>query len=322
MPRPGRAPTTISSGCRRRTPGRGRGPRPRSSAGRPGGPAARSGVHGMSLVRRPCPRPPASRHRPDQDILIRARAAAGCESRRLVGARALDDAVAVRRHRRQGRVHLHDHPRSGGRSFGGTTRRSSPTTTSPGSVSTGSIWSGCRSGTGCCTPILRTSAAADILDAAMDSAERYGLKVLLDLHARLGLAERPRPQRQGRPPAVVPRARTPRPHLHALEELARRYRDHPALWGIELVNEPTDWRVWQLWHFHRTAYRRMAEMVRPGHPPGVLRRLPAVAVPGHDPRPRRTARSSWTPTSTSASSRGTSGSPTRSSWSGPGGAAG
>ena len=106
-------------------------------------------------------------------------------------------------------------------------------------------------------------AGADILDAAMDSAERHGLKVLLDLHAASG-------SQNGRDHSgkVGPRQwyleREHRDHtFHALEEMARRYRDHPALWGIELVNEPTDWRVWHLWHFHRTAYQRLAELVRP-----------------------------------------------------------
>ena len=108
------------------------------------------------------------------------------------------------------------------------------------------------------------AASADILDAAMDSAHRYGLKVLLDLHAVSG-------SQNGRDHSgkVGPRQwyleREHRDHTyHALEELAKRYRDHPALWGIELVNEPTDWRVWQLWNFHRTAYQRLAELVRPG----------------------------------------------------------
>jgi glucan 1,3-beta-glucosidase len=106
-------------------------------------------------------------------------------------------------------------------------------------------------------------AAADVLDRAMDSAARHGLAVLLDLHAVSGSQNgRDHSGRVG--PRRWYREREHRDHTHdALEELARRYRDHPALWGLELVNEPIDWRIWRLWRFHRRAFLRVQPLLGP-----------------------------------------------------------
>lgn len=106
--------------------------------------------------------------------------------------------------------------------------------------------------------------APDLLDAAMDSAARHGLAVLLDLHGVSGSQNgRDHSGRVG--PRLWYRERSHREHTHAaLEGLARRYGRHPALWGLELVNEPTDWRVWALWAFHRAAYERVTRLLAPG----------------------------------------------------------
>jgi glucan 1,3-beta-glucosidase len=106
--------------------------------------------------------------------------------------------------------------------------------------------------------------AADLLDEAMDAAARHGLAVLLDLHAASGSQNgRDHSGRVG--PRRWYRERSHREHTHgALAALALRYTRHPALWGIELVNEPTDWRIWRLRHFHRDAYRRLAAQLAPG----------------------------------------------------------
>jgi glucan 1,3-beta-glucosidase len=107
-------------------------------------------------------------------------------------------------------------------------------------------------------------AAPNELDRAMDTAAEYGLRVLLDLHAGPGSqngldsSARIGPKMWYRVPAH-------RDHtVRALTSLVRRYRDHPALWGIELINEPIDWRVWRLWRFHRTAYRTLLPLLRAG----------------------------------------------------------
>ena len=107
-------------------------------------------------------------------------------------------------------------------------------------------------------------AAPDILDWAMDTAAAYGLRVLVDLHGVSGSQNgRDHSGRAG--PRQWYREQAHRDHTYgALTDLARRYRDHPALWGIELVNEPTDWRVWRLWHFHRTAYVQLQQVLAPG----------------------------------------------------------
>ena len=106
--------------------------------------------------------------------------------------------------------------------------------------------------------------APELLDAALDWAAAYGLKVLLDLHAVSGSQNG-----QDHSGRVGPRGwyreRHHREHTHdALAGLATRYGRHPALWGLELVNEPMDWRLWRLRHFHRDAYVRLGARLAPG----------------------------------------------------------
>ena len=104
----------------------------------------------------------------------------------------------------------------------------------------------------------------ELLDTAMDWAQTYGLKVLLDMHGAIG-------SQNGRDHSgLVGRrgfydlSQHREDSLEALAGLAARYAQHPALWGIELVNEPTDPRVWRLWEFHHRAYRRLTEILVPG----------------------------------------------------------
>jgi glucan 1,3-beta-glucosidase len=86
----------------------------------------------------------------------------------------------------------------------------------------------------------------DYLDRAFEWAQRRGLKVLIDLHTVPG-------GQNGfdnsgicgvctfhKKPESVEFA------LSVLERLARRYRDHPSLWGIEVLNEPISQEVWDL----------------------------------------------------------------------------
>lgn len=103
------------------------------------------------------------------------------------------------------------------------------------------------------------------LDWAFRMAEKYNLKVLLDLHGapgsqngndhsgRVGAADWYR--------VTQFRERT----IEVCEQLARRYRDSTAFWGLELLNEP---RVLpfqlKLRSFYRRAFRRVSQIVRPG----------------------------------------------------------
>lgn len=105
---------------------------------------------------------------------------------------------------------------------------------------------------------------ASLLDAAMDWAQSRHLRVLLDLHGAIG-------SQNGRDHSgLVGRrgfydlSRHREDSLETLVGLAERYARHPALWGIELVNEPTDPRIWRLWEFHHRAYRRLTEVLSPG----------------------------------------------------------
>lgn len=84
------------------------------------------------------------------------------------------------------------------------------------------------------------------LDRAVEWAGRHGLDVLLDLHTvpggqngfdNSGLSGVCTWHQQ---PEEVEFA------LTVLERLTARYRDHPALWGIEVLNEPISQELWDL----------------------------------------------------------------------------
>ena len=81
----------------------------------------------------------------------------------------------------------------------------------------------------------------EYLDRAFDWAERTGLKILIDLHTVPGSQNG---FDNGGLTGVVRWHRSPRAVAYALDvlvRLARRYRDHAALFGIEVLNEPIDW---------------------------------------------------------------------------------
>ncbi|WP_152362813.1 glycoside hydrolase family 5 protein [Microlunatus speluncae] len=102
------------------------------------------------------------------------------------------------------------------------------------------------------------------LDWAMEMAAKYGLLVLLDLHGAPG-------SQNGRDHSGLSgkrnwyarqdfRDRT----VDVLERLARRYAAADHLWGIELLNEPMDPRLWTLIKFYRRAYASLITILRPG----------------------------------------------------------
>lgn len=110
------------------------------------------------------------------------------------------------------------------------------------------------------------SPTVSYLDSAMQWARRHGIKVLIDFHGargsqngfdnsgKIGKArwfDRPDYQKQS---------------LSVLRRIAERYRNHEALWGIEILNEPKgDKRSYfTLLRFYRQAYRELTALLQPG----------------------------------------------------------
>lgn len=102
------------------------------------------------------------------------------------------------------------------------------------------------------------------LDRAMRWASNYHIKVLIDLHAvrgsqngfdnsgRVGSAE------------WFLNASYRKQTRDVLERIATRYRDSPALWGIEIMNEPTPGRYHSvLIRFYRNTYRMLGMILNP-----------------------------------------------------------
>lgn len=107
---------------------------------------------------------------------------------------------------------------------------------------------------------VRETPSVEQLDALMVWAERYGLKVLIDLHGAVGSQNGK--DHSGRAGAARwQRAKT----IAALERIVRHYRDSPVFWGIELVNEPLLGVLgWRLVRWYRRAYRVIQKSAPPG----------------------------------------------------------
>lgn len=108
-------------------------------------------------------------------------------------------------------------------------------------------------------------AGIERLDWAMEMAAKYNLKVLLCLHGAPGSQNgRDHSGRAGRA-NWYRSARYRETTIQFLERLATRYADAPALWGIELLNEPK-FGIFQvkLRRFYQQAYRRLIKILRPG----------------------------------------------------------
>ena len=103
------------------------------------------------------------------------------------------------------------------------------------------------------------------LDWAMKMADKYKLKVLIDLHGLQGSQNgKDHSGRIGRN-EWHHHASYRRASIETLEKIAERYYDSPALWGIELANEPKIGIFqWKLRRFYRQAYKRLSRVARPG----------------------------------------------------------
>ncbi|MBI3889835.1 cellulase family glycosylhydrolase [Candidatus Saccharibacteria bacterium] len=100
---------------------------------------------------------------------------------------------------------------------------------------------------------------------AMKMAEKYNLKVLLDLHAVPGGQNNG--DHSGKKGQMewfgneVFQEQT----VAILKQLAERYKDSPALWGIEIMNEPeSKGNVLELRAFYKRAYKELRQIIRPG----------------------------------------------------------
>lgn len=103
------------------------------------------------------------------------------------------------------------------------------------------------------------------LDWAFKAAHKYGIKILLSFHGAEG-SQNGQDHSGRRGDALWYRdAQYRDSSIATLERLARRYRDEPALWGIELLNEPKQKIIQRmLKRYYNQAYRAVAVIVRPG----------------------------------------------------------
>lgn len=110
-------------------------------------------------------------------------------------------------------------------------------------------------------------AGIERLDWAMQMAEKHELKVLLDMHAlpgsQNGKIHSGNAGRAGWFDSAGLRQRS----LELCERYAVRYKDSPALWGFEVINEPRvqglrDYAA--LRRYYRTAYKRL-QLIVPKH---------------------------------------------------------
>ncbi len=100
------------------------------------------------------------------------------------------------------------------------------------------------------------------VDWAFKMAEKYDIKILLDLHALKGS------QNGEMHSGCIGEVNWWRYRYESLEtvnELARRYKNSPALWGIQIINEPKVWRhYFKLLWYYRRAYRGLRGILKPG----------------------------------------------------------
>lgn len=103
--------------------------------------------------------------------------------------------------------------------------------------------------------------AAKYLDWAFAMAHKYHIEILLDLHALKGSQNGH--VHSGRYGEVRWQQYWDK-HLTTLEALVNRYKDAPALWGLEIINEPKVFgNYWALRRLYRAAYRKIQLMLPP-----------------------------------------------------------
>jgi glucan 1,3-beta-glucosidase len=102
------------------------------------------------------------------------------------------------------------------------------------------------------------------LDWAMDTAAKYGLQVVLDVHGLQGSQNgRDHSGRVGKA-NWFRRRRNRVESLKSVEQIAKRYRDYPNLWGYQVINEPKLGLFhFKLRKFYHDAFERLRTILRP-----------------------------------------------------------
>lgn len=109
------------------------------------------------------------------------------------------------------------------------------------------------------------TACISYLDWAMTMAEKYQIAVLIDLHAVKGSQNGKDHSGSIGPSNWFATNAYRQETIAVLRRLAERYKDSPALWGIELINEPSLGLIkyFKLLQFYRRAYRELVAILRP-----------------------------------------------------------
>ncbi len=108
-------------------------------------------------------------------------------------------------------------------------------------------------------------AAAPFIAFALDQARDHGLKLLLDLHGAPGSQNGWDHSGRSGPVGWPKEPQNIAETLRVLESFAQAYGRHPALLGIELLNEPRDVIPLEiLQQFYQDAYARLRKHLDPG----------------------------------------------------------
>lgn len=104
--------------------------------------------------------------------------------------------------------------------------------------------------------------ATEHLDWAFYMAKKYKVSILLDIHA-LGGSQNG--EMHSGAVGVVDWWRHRHESLDTITELAKRYSGNPALWGVEIVNEPKlRGHYFKLLWFYRKVYASLRKVLHPG----------------------------------------------------------